>query len=546
MKNFCRSTFLLIMIVVLWFGLFIQAFPPKVASAAGSSNSTENSGGFIVQADRVEGSMNPVAMAAGNVVMGEGKIYGLTITKKLEKSNPALIIRIKSKGPIPVKNLNGKLMGLPQFSSPCLPSQLGWLCLNDVKMKLSEQTVGSISLPNATIETCFEGQCDAVDSTINGKDPTNKDKENALQSTLPDVTKQLDQLTDLLDQTKGLQDLIGGGTDTLQDLLKKAEDSLGLPGQLESLTNQIGDSYKQLGKNLNQLVSLIGSSDQLLSQITGVLNKDDGAELTKALDDNLQKVKDQAKNLQDKVVALKEIQQRDTHRLNDLKNSMKRLKDSISKNKDQYTGDQFEKILNNLGFSTALDNLAPSMPTTTTPITTDNGDSETGTTNDGNSGSDPTADLKQQLADTIENGNRLAESIQSTLENVNGKMDDMEQLSDSLVGVDLLLGSLLNQEKANQFQADLDDVKGYVNSLAAPVQQLKDSLAKAESLESQLGESQSGIQEWKDTLAQVKSVGTELQDDLKKRLISLPLLNEIQSFINQIDAITEEIDTWNI
>lgn len=588
-----RSFAFLGLITMLCLGLFLSSFPPKTASAAGNTDTSGNSGGFIVQADKVEGSMNVVAMAAGNVDMGEGKIYGLTITKVLQKSKPNLIIKIKSQGPIPVKDLKGKLMGLPQFSSPCVPSKLGWLCLSNVKMKLSEQTVGAISLPNATIETCFEGQCEAPDQNINGSTVT-ADQGNSQKdpTDLTQVTDQLDQLNKTIEQATDLQQVVDKGTDTLDQIVKDAEGAVNVPDKLGPITDQIDKTYDHLKDQLDKLDPLLDTSNQLLTPILNLINQDNADQLITSLGGNLQKLKDTVKTLQDQLKKLTEKQLASLANLNNVKTTLNNLKDTIVKNKDHFSNGQLSSVLQNLGstvdkVNSAIPPILPSHsssktspPTTTstkpsttttttstktspttTPTTggTNTGSgsgqtgggtsSDTGTgTDTGNGGTDnqidPKIALENQLNDLIQQGKNLAKTIQPSIDKANLKMDDMDHLSGLLVGTTLLILHILNGGNADQYQADLNDLQNDVSGMEGPVKQLKAVVSQAEDIQNQLGENRTDLKALKGVLDQVQGIKTRLNDVLKKELIGLPLLSSIQLFIDQIDDIVKEMDTW--
>src|SRR5690625_7321279 len=65
---------------------------------------------------------------------------------------------IKSPGPIPIKELSAKTLGggLPDFTGLCLdPIEVGWLCLEEVTMEVTSQSVEESDLPDAEIESCY-------------------------------------------------------------------------------------------------------------------------------------------------------------------------------------------------------------------------------------------------------------------------------------------------------------------------------------------------------------------------------------------------------
>src|SRR5699024_2031539 len=85
---------------------------PVFAEEEGGSESEKteekaNSGGFIIESNKVEGEMDILGALGGNVDIKEGIIEGLTITKSLDTGDERgpLIIRITSPGPVPIKDL---------------------------------------------------------------------------------------------------------------------------------------------------------------------------------------------------------------------------------------------------------------------------------------------------------------------------------------------------------------------------------------------------------------------------------------------------------
>src|SRR5699024_1621445 len=69
-----------------------------------------------------------------------------------------VVIQIKSPGPVEVENLQTKnIGGAPSFGGIC---GLDPVCMEDVTMEVDHQNVEKISLPDASIETCFADECD--------------------------------------------------------------------------------------------------------------------------------------------------------------------------------------------------------------------------------------------------------------------------------------------------------------------------------------------------------------------------------------------------
>lgn len=137
-------------------------FPSSISLAEEELINEEHSGGFLVEIERIEGEIDMAEILNGIVDIPEGLIHGMTITKELtETEHGTLIIKIKTPGPVPIENLKATSIALPFFEVLCDSNHDGWLCMEKSRMTLSEQDVKSIDLPNVTVETCYEGQCES-------------------------------------------------------------------------------------------------------------------------------------------------------------------------------------------------------------------------------------------------------------------------------------------------------------------------------------------------------------------------------------------------
>src|SRR5690606_33366541 len=127
-----------------------------------------------------------------------------------------------SSGPIPVSNLYAETVGntLPEFSGICISETLGWLCLQDVKMTVSEQTAGSIVLPNAKVVTCYESECGIVPepNSIKQEDLASMLQEKEVQNkTLDEIVKEVEEGLMELEKLKGLLSKLDTALQTMKE-----------------------------------------------------------------------------------------------------------------------------------------------------------------------------------------------------------------------------------------------------------------------------------------------------------------------------------------
>ncbi|MFA8438409.1 hypothetical protein [Pueribacillus sp. YX66] len=263
-------------------------FSPELKTATAKDN---HSGGFVIHSEKVDGTINIIAMLFGEVDISEGKIYGLTITKTLTTPQGNLIVKIKSPGPVPVSNLTGKTLGgLSLPKGICEPGKFGYICFEDVTMTLSEQQVDSIAIPNATIETCYEQDC-----------PENKQEEvetlqasDAEVKTLEEINDELiglhEQLTivdDLLMKAKTIETTIRNEKQPEQ--IKKQIERLGKHLQdadaLLSMANDISGWYNSFNENATEYGLISGVVEDILKQMSKLLKEHEQyvAELDEAL-----------------------------------------------------------------------------------------------------------------------------------------------------------------------------------------------------------------------------------------------------------------------
>lgn len=225
-------------------------------SEDGSGESDEpenggNSGGFIIESEKVEGDMDVLGALEGKIDITEGKIEGLTITKRLETGDERdpLVIQITSPGPVDVVELKTQTMdgGPPDFDlieGICESDTPGWACLEDVTMEVDHQDVENISLPDAEIVTCFEEECDNLPGETSS---TDKDE---IQTMMEKMEKQ--ELT-------------------LEEIMKGLEDDREKLDEMQELLEQASDTYDQMQdeQQVEELANVIEEIAELLDESEG-------------------------------------------------------------------------------------------------------------------------------------------------------------------------------------------------------------------------------------------------------------------------------------
>src|SRR5699024_5807064 len=123
------------------------------------SEEVEGDYSFTIHSDKVEGDMDVLGALGGEIDIEHGTINGLTMTHNVETDDRRVVVsQIKSPGPVEVENLQTKnIGGAPSFGGIC---GLDPVCMEDVTMEVDHQNVEKISLPDASIETCFADECD--------------------------------------------------------------------------------------------------------------------------------------------------------------------------------------------------------------------------------------------------------------------------------------------------------------------------------------------------------------------------------------------------
>jgi len=276
----------------------------------------ENSDGFVIESEKVDGKMDLEEALGGNIDIEEGEIHGLKMTKKLNiDEEEAMIIIITSPGPIPVKDLKASLLDgtLPDFGGLCTPSEPDYACISDVTMTATEQSVSEINLPDATVKTCHESECDENDDILLEEDVQRmlEEKKDEM-STLKEINDQLDDdednlenIEDLIDKAADIEEEIKNETYkeqleqsiiTMIDLLTNAvaeEEDIDVDTLIEDGLNEFNFSdidvkaidveeldLDELEFTAKEIVSNYGSFHELTTEFTDILE-----DISKAIDE---------------------------------------------------------------------------------------------------------------------------------------------------------------------------------------------------------------------------------------------------------------------
>lgn len=219
-------------------GIFLQQLSKNSTQAAVNNSQSEHSGGFVITAEKLEGTIDLVRAFFGNVTLAEGKIHGLQITKSLNTGQfGKMNLNYSSPGPITVFNLSVKTIDekMPQFTGFCQPSSNNWICLENVTMTVTSQSVKDIALPNLTIASCFESNCPVKEIENPEPDEQKVQELKQLIETKPESEKMILSFLQKASQTgqiKGSADLVDqlikllkGETATNDEAVPQQEDS---------------------------------------------------------------------------------------------------------------------------------------------------------------------------------------------------------------------------------------------------------------------------------------------------------------------------------
>src|SRR5699024_3538106 len=190
---------------------------------------------FTIHSEKVEGEMDVLGALGGEIDIEQGTIQGLTITQNVETDDGSeVVIQIKSPGPVEVENLQTKnIGGAPSFGGIC---GLDPVCMEDVTMEVDHQNVEKISLPDASIETCFADECDDMHEVSTDKD--------ALEDTKAMMKEQLSSLEDIMDSVENDEEII----EETKELLEESEEIYEevKEEQIEALDNNIEQIEEEL------------------------------------------------------------------------------------------------------------------------------------------------------------------------------------------------------------------------------------------------------------------------------------------------------------
>ncbi|WP_047984433.1 hypothetical protein [Ornithinibacillus californiensis] len=383
--------------------------PIGVIFANNSAQDTSgNSGGFIIETEKVDGAMDLIGALTGKISISEGNIYGLTITKVIERGEglEPLVVRITSPGPIPVSNLEAQTVNneLPNIGGLCKPGQLGWVCLENVVMNVEAQFVESISLANANIHTCYLSDCgelpdynpmlslEELEKILNGED--DKEREELLQDILDLLDGQEEDLAQLKELlaivSESLNEILGGDyVGETKRLLSKLESSISknigldkllpisedIPATLEYVSGQLiqltevltegGKLIEELESNTPTLESMLAEYEKRLTDLEKVKSQlgvyeqlIQFAELQKAgkpieysLSDDTEEESDETESLKERLSKLNEQLEGQRGLYEDLKEELEKLRAERQQIEEDWFGIKslLEKLLRENG-----------------------------------------------------------------------------------------------------------------------------------------------------------------------------------------------------
>ena len=103
MKNLCTRKMVSCIMLFFLCGFVFSYLKGEFIQAANKVNDGEHSGGFLIRAKRVEGSLDLLGVLLGKVEIGTGRIEGLEIFKSLAfEKGENIYIKIHSFGPVAV------------------------------------------------------------------------------------------------------------------------------------------------------------------------------------------------------------------------------------------------------------------------------------------------------------------------------------------------------------------------------------------------------------------------------------------------------------
>jgi uncharacterized protein YjbJ (UPF0337 family) len=315
------------------FGLSIQlaalSFFPFIQKADAA---TDDSGGFIIQADRVVGENMKATVIAGEtsgtkakpmlrITYDSAKIYGMKLTKQFQTPGGIVSITMKASGPVVIKGMrvdtsaisfkgacvyaakvipNAALEGVTMVahSMNALNSSLDQLQLQTVNGDGGVQKPGTLKILEDLGSMPFEQMHKEIEKITSGQLPLTcegaPEEEGELADVADPVEDALDGVTDPVDDLAGevtdpLEDTIGKVTDPLEDTIGKVTDPL--EGTIGKVTDPIKDTVDKVAAPVKDTVEKVTSPV-----------KDTVGKVTEPLKETVKKTTDTAKTVTEPVV----------------------------------------------------------------------------------------------------------------------------------------------------------------------------------------------------------------------------------------------------
>jgi uncharacterized protein YjbJ (UPF0337 family) len=278
------------------FGLSIQlaalSFFPFIQKADAA---TDDSGGFIIQADRVIGENMKAAIVAGEtsgtkakpmlrITYDSAKIYGMKLTKQFQTPGGTVSITMKASGPVVIKGMrvdtsaisfkgacvyaakvipNAALEGVTMVahSMNAANSSLDQLQLQTVNGDGGVQKPGTLKILQDLGSMPFEQMKVEIGKITSGQLPLTcegaPEEEEELAEVTNPVEDALEGVSDPVDELAGgvtdqLEDTIGKVTDPLEDIIGKITDPL--EGTIGKVTDPIQDTVDKVTGPVKDIV----------------------------------------------------------------------------------------------------------------------------------------------------------------------------------------------------------------------------------------------------------------------------------------------------
>lgn len=306
------------------FGLSIQlaalSFFPFIQNADAA---TDDSGGFIIQADRVVGENMKATVIAGEtsgtkakpmlrITYDSAKIYGMRLTKQFQTPGGTVSITMKASGPVDIKGMrvdtsaisfkgacvyaakvvpNAALEGVTMVahSMNATNSSLDQLQLQTVNGDGGVRKPGSLKILQDLGSMPFEQMHKEIEKITSGQLPLTCEgaPEEGVEGELADVT---DPVEDTLDGVYDpVDDLARKVTDPLEDTIGKVTDPL--EGTIGKVTDPIKDTVDKVA----------GPVKDTVEKVTNPV-KDTVVKVTEPVKETVKKTTETAKTVTEPVV----------------------------------------------------------------------------------------------------------------------------------------------------------------------------------------------------------------------------------------------------